>query len=180
MAVAFKEWAAVCEAIRSGAQTVLLRKGGISERRGAFLPEHARFLLYPTFEHQQEADLRPEWRRALPSPAPDGATVELALLADVVSVIRFDERARLEPLRELHVYAEEAIDRKFRYRAPFLYALLCRFRALGPPATIAVTSAYRGCRTWVELAMPVAIERAEAILADDAFAAAAARFASAA
>ena len=59
-AVAFKEWAGVCDALIEGRQTIIIRKGGISEGAGpgVFVPEHAEFWLYPTWVHQAEQGLR--------------------------------------------------------------------------------------------------------------------------
>ena len=50
-AIALKEWAAVCEALAAGRQTILLRKGGIAEGPGGFRPEHSEFWLLPTWFH---------------------------------------------------------------------------------------------------------------------------------
>src|SRR6187399_1619699 len=50
--IAFKEWAAVCEALAAGRQTIILRKGGIHEGREGFRVEHRQFWLYPTNFHQ--------------------------------------------------------------------------------------------------------------------------------
>lgn len=51
--IAFKEWAIVCRAIAEGRQTLILRKGGIAEKRGGFEVEHREFFLFPTLFHQQ-------------------------------------------------------------------------------------------------------------------------------
>ncbi len=50
---AFKEWAAIVEALGAGEQILLLRKGGIAEGRGGFQVKNQRFWLYPTFFHAQ-------------------------------------------------------------------------------------------------------------------------------
>ncbi|MGI0041714.1 MAG: DUF1802 family protein, partial [Nitrosopumilaceae archaeon] len=50
---ALKEWATVVKALENGNQTVLLRKGGILETDSGFNVESKKFLLYPTFEHQE-------------------------------------------------------------------------------------------------------------------------------
>jgi hypothetical protein len=41
--MAFKEWAVVCEALGSGRQSVILRKGGIAEGREGFAFLHREF-----------------------------------------------------------------------------------------------------------------------------------------
>ncbi len=51
-AMALKEWAAVCQALAVGRQTILLRKGGIAEGPGGFRAEHDAFWLLPTYFHE--------------------------------------------------------------------------------------------------------------------------------
>ena len=63
--LAFKEWAAVIQALAHGSQIVVLRKGGIHEGRGGFKTKHESFLLYPTYEHQKAEDLTPLGQRWL-------------------------------------------------------------------------------------------------------------------
>src|SRR3990172_8211595 len=50
---ALKEWATVVHALENGEQTVILRKGGILETVSGFKIEAKKFLLFPTFEHQE-------------------------------------------------------------------------------------------------------------------------------
>ena len=66
-AVAFKEWAGICDALGAGRQCVILRKGGIAEGPGGFAPEHDAFWLYPTRVHEAEQGLR-VYRRATDRP----------------------------------------------------------------------------------------------------------------
>ena len=58
-AVAFKEWAGICDALIAGRQSIVVRKGGISESAGpgVFVPEHSEFWLFPTWVHQAEQGL---------------------------------------------------------------------------------------------------------------------------
>src|SRR4029434_4686398 len=60
LSIALKEWAAVCRALETGRQMILLRKGGIYESAGEFEVENRQFLLFPTFLHQNLAMLKPE------------------------------------------------------------------------------------------------------------------------
>src|SRR5437660_249987 len=60
LSIALKEWASVCNAIETGRQILLLRKGGIYESAGEFELENPQFLLFPTYLHQNLAMLRPE------------------------------------------------------------------------------------------------------------------------
>ncbi|HEY6229533.1 MAG TPA: DUF1802 family protein, partial [Verrucomicrobiae bacterium] len=60
MRIAFKEWAVIVDALGTGRQIVILRKGGISEGRGGFQVDHPEFLLFPTLFHQQRESVLPE------------------------------------------------------------------------------------------------------------------------
>ena len=51
--IGFKEWALVCEALGTGRQKIILRKGGIAEGRDGFSFQHREFFLFPTFFHEQ-------------------------------------------------------------------------------------------------------------------------------
>ena len=55
---AIKEWASIVCALESGAQTVLLRKGGIHDAPSGFREESGTFLLFPTYEHQKREHLK--------------------------------------------------------------------------------------------------------------------------
>ena len=51
--VAFKEWQVVVDAIACGEQSVILRKGGISEGKMGFQWLHDQFFLFPSLFHEQ-------------------------------------------------------------------------------------------------------------------------------
>jgi hypothetical protein len=58
---ALKEWATVVTALENGDQTVLLRKGGILETASGFKIEDKKFVLFPTYEHQDNASLKSQF-----------------------------------------------------------------------------------------------------------------------
>ena len=60
MLVALKEWDVVCEALGSGRQIIVIRKGGIAEGKDGLRFEHEEFALLPTFFHQQSERVVPE------------------------------------------------------------------------------------------------------------------------
>ena len=62
---ALKEWATVVNALETGDQTVLLRKGGILEDSSGFVVESEKFFLFPTFEHQETKHLKPQFHKHL-------------------------------------------------------------------------------------------------------------------
>ena len=57
--IAFKEWQIVAQAMIRGEQTVILRKGGISEGKKGFQWLHDRFFLFPSFFHEQTNRVKP-------------------------------------------------------------------------------------------------------------------------
>ena len=57
-AIGFKEWQVVCDALATGRQSILLRKGGIHEGREGFSFAHDSFFLFPTRFHAQGEHVR--------------------------------------------------------------------------------------------------------------------------
>jgi hypothetical protein len=152
--IAFKEWEGVCEALARGRQALILRKGGIEEGPGGFVPEHPVFWLYPTRVHQAEQGLKPEAKGVEnPGPAdptPDGM-IALGALAVVELIGRVDREERLAELDGLHVWTAETVEKRFHYRRPGLWVLGVRVFRRDRPALVPVTAGHAGCKTWVPL-----------------------------
>jgi hypothetical protein len=166
---AFKEWAVVAAALAGGRQSLLLRKGGIHERRGRFEVEHREFWLFPTRFHQSpeqiQADARPLLEQAARD-APPAGLVHLSLCAVVEDVIELSDEALLPPLSELQVLTEQTVRERFHYRRPGLFVLPVRVYRLPRPTTLADAPHYAGCRTWVELEQPLPTEGLTPVLSD--------------
>ncbi len=151
--VAFKEWAGVCDALEHGRQTIILRKGGISEGPGpgAFVPDHDAFWLYPTAVHQAQQGLRLAGDSAAPGGAGARSTIPIGLLARVEWIGRLRDEALLPALEEFHVLTAETVRGRFHYRTPGLWILGTRIWRRRPPFEIAATPEHAGCKTWVML-----------------------------
>ncbi|MGZ4510054.1 MAG: DUF1802 family protein, partial [Mycobacterium sp.] len=76
---ALKEWSAAVHALLDGHQRVLLRKGGIGERR--FELAAREFLLFPTVAHSHAERVRPEHRDLLEAAAADSTDDRLVIRA---------------------------------------------------------------------------------------------------
>lgn len=155
---AFKEWAAICRALASGRQDVILRKGGIVERGGAFRPEHASFLLLPTFLHQSAESLLPEARDLLvgiDDDRPPVGTVVFTHVAFVRAAHRITERPALDRFRHRHVWAESVVDERFHRWQDELHVLEVTVTPLPSPVTFPWQESYGGCRSWVEIEGPM-------------------------
>ena len=92
--IAFKEWAVTVNALAQGQQVLLLRKGGIHEVTKDFRIAHPEFLLYPTYEHQNEDLLKPSsqslFQETLTDSSPAG-TVTFSYWAQVTETIKVAE-----------------------------------------------------------------------------------------
>ncbi|WP_102126426.1 DUF1802 family protein [Deinococcus planocerae] len=148
---ALKEWDTQCQALTSGRSALLIRKGGIMETHEGFEVEHRAFLLYPTFLHQNPAELRPEFTGLLRDD-PEPGTIVLPALAEVVAVHRVESLEQALALEPLQALTAGAIERRFLYRnRPWVHALLLRVRPLAAPLRLPETPEMLGCVSWVPL-----------------------------
>ncbi|MEW5929434.1 MAG: DUF1802 family protein [Gemmatimonadota bacterium] len=172
---ALKEWGAVEGALAEGRTTLLVRKGGIHERRGDFQVEHREFWLFPTLYHQNAHELRPEFRPALEAAeaAPrDVNRVRIAHYAVVQDALRVESLDALHRLEGLHPLTPETVESRFAYRGKaYLHVLVLRAYRLAVPHDIPNTLDYEGCVSWVELDDALPTAGAQPVLLDGEFAA---------
>lgn len=154
MAVAFKEWALVCEALGSGRQSVILRKGGIAEGRGGFGFDHEEFYLFPTWFHGQVDKVRiPE--AVLPEQDPERVTI--AHIASVEWAGRIADKDALHGLEDLHVLDASVIEERFVYDTKSgslggkgINIAFVRVYRLEPSVSMPMEKGFGGCRSWIE------------------------------
>jgi hypothetical protein len=171
--IAFKEWASVCDALLAGRQTIILRKGGISEGTapGAFAPEHSEFWLYPTWVHQAEQGVRADTvSRATTPPSSADETVPIRGLVRVAFMDYVEDEEVLPTLAEHHILTAETVSKRFHYRKPGLWVLGARVWRREASHFIAVLPEHAGCKTWVEMAEPLSTSGLEPVLDDNAWA----------
>ena len=169
---AFKEWAVICEALAQGRQALILRKGGIEEHAGEFAVEQARFWLYPTFTHQQKDGIQEEALQLLETAEanrPPTGKLRLQHWAEVVTIYRIRDELPVLLLSHLHCWSEETIRQRFHYRDSGLYLLVVRVQRAPVAHEIAELPAYAGCKSWVELEKPLAIDGSTPVLDDADF-----------
>jgi hypothetical protein len=151
----FKEWSFICEALGHGAQTIILRKGGIHEGRGGFHFQHDAFWLFPTGFHNQGELLR--WT----PPNPEEITVPQDEKREAVNIRYFaklhqlwrltdwDKVAALEPF---HVWTEQTIRDRFAWNEDScLHVALVRVFELPHVWSFPYIPGYGGCRSGVKL-----------------------------
>ncbi|GAA4966336.1 DUF1802 family protein [Kineococcus glutinatus] len=150
---ALKEWAAVAHALLDGRQALLLRKGGIHEKR--FAVGAPRFLLFPTVAHSHADAVRPEHHDLLAPGLADAGTDDLVLrvgleVFEALPVRRVDQ---VDDLADLHVWTPGSVRRTrvdFRPRHE-LTALVVRAWELPEPLRLHRLPEHGGCLSWLEL-----------------------------
>jgi hypothetical protein len=159
---ALKEWAVVCRALEAGRQSVLLRKGGIIEETRDFALVEPRFLLFPTFEHQDVASVQPEYRTWFAEtlagrPSPD--VVRISSWADVTDLFLTHDLDALIALAGKYAWSEEYIRMRMAYkpRKP-MNVVVVRTWKLATPVDVPVLEHFAGCKSWVPLETAVRLE----------------------
>lgn len=174
LSIAFKEWAAICRALGEGRQALILRKGGIAEAGGEFRPEHDRFLLYPSYFHEQHrTGIKPELLPLLEAAErdkPPSGRIRFEHFAIVSAVWHLESIDRALSLDGFHGWTADEVAKRFHYRAPGLYAFAVRVHRLKAAVEVAEKPEYAGCKTWVNLDAPIETAGAEPVLDDAAFA----------
>ena len=150
---ALKEWSAAVHAMLDGRQTVLLRKGGIHEKR--FAVTASRFLLFPTVAHSHAERVRPEHRDLLDAAASDSTddVIVLRAGAKVVAAIEVNQPDALDEISPFHIWTAESVraDRlDFRPKRR-LTVLVVQASPLVQPMRLVRTPEYAGCKSWVPL-----------------------------
>jgi hypothetical protein len=171
--IAFKEWAVVIHALGTGRQVILLRKGGIHERRGGFTVEHREFFLFPTFFHQQNEQVVPEARQDLGAAQADakpGGVVPIQFYATAELVAEVDDAARIQALSGLHIWTDKTIEDRYEWgRKQGIFVIGVRVHRLPAVQPVAMLESYGGCKSWVELAQPLPTAGGQPALDDAAF-----------
>lgn len=178
---ALKEWAVTCEALAEGAQVLIVRKGGIGEKR--FDLPHPAFFLFPTYAHQRpdlvKAAHHGDFAGALQR-RDDPDRLPLAVWAELVSAHPIRDPEALDAIDDLHIltpdYAAERL--KWRRKHP-LWAAVLRVWRLEEPVVLDVGPEHGGCVSWITLPEGLAPGTRVPALDDAAFAAAERRVAEA-
>jgi hypothetical protein len=165
---ALKEWSAAVHALLDGRQTILLRKGGIGEKR--FEVAAQEFLLFPTVAHSHAERVRPQHRDLLAQAAADSTDEHLLVraAAKVVAALPVNRPDGLEKIEDLHIWTAESVradrlDFRPKYK---LAVLVVSAIPLMKPVRLTRTPEYGGCTSWVQV--PVALRLAAAVHDDAA------------
>ena len=169
---ALKEWAIATEALEQGKTIMLLRKGGIKESFGKFHVPHSRILLYPTYEHQQPALLKPNYQNRV-TPVASGwhpLQVTISSWAEITNVLPVSEENIVKALLPFHIWNEQFIAERLKWkpRQP-IYILLLRTYKLSAPQAINYLPQYGGCTSWIDLASAIDINNTQPVFPEDTY-----------
>ncbi len=150
---ALKEWSAAVHAMLDGRQTVLLRKGGIHEKR--FTLDSPHFLFFPTVAHSHTQRVRPEHRDLLKQAAADSTEDQIVLRAGakVIAAVEVTRPEGLEDIAPLHIWTADSVrtdrlDFRPKHR---LTVLVVQVSPLAEPQRLPRLPEYAGCTSWVPL-----------------------------
>ena len=147
--VGFKEWAAVCEALGRGRQSIIIRKGGIAEGRDGFSFRHNEFFLFPTWFHGADDKVRDFEVRGEATP---NGSVAISFFARVDAVRTITSWPAAEALEGRHILQTEVVRERFGYGpTPGLHVAFVRVYRLEPVWILADEPRFGGCRSWVDL-----------------------------
>ena len=157
--IALKEWSVTIDALATGDQLFLLRKGGIREANRHFELANRRFLLYPTHFHEAEKMLKPAFRHITKAPSSgDQDTVGIKAWAEVVDVMSIDQVEQLEALGEYHVWTDEFVAKRIAWKPRHAASLIMlKTHVLSEPVRIPVEPHHKGCKSWVDIEPAVGI-----------------------
>lgn len=153
--VAFKEWQLVADALVAGEQSVLLRKGGISEGKAGFQWLHDRFFLFPSLFHEQAGQVLPDSGgkiRQLPEPAVPEGSVAFSVFVETLATGRLSSWEEVERLRPFHIWTDEIVRERFEWgEEPGISYAVVRAYPLRDPWILEDRKTFGGCRSWFGL-----------------------------
>ncbi len=173
--IGFKEWQVVCDALATGRQSILLRKGGIHEGRDGFSFAHPSFFLFPTRFHAQanqvregEVNVMPEWQ--------PGELIRITHHAEAMWAITLTDWDAVAALEPFHIYSESTVRDRFDWQGKgmvsgSIHVALVRVRQLDTPWEVPYHAGFGGCRSWLSLPEPPPLwrDRASPVIHDAAF-----------
>jgi hypothetical protein len=175
---ALKEWAVTIEALCRGHQVMIVRKGGIGEKR--FTLPHPRFYLFPGYLHQRPELVAERWRPVFDEALTrreDPERLPLTAYAELHSSHPISDPEALALLGPEHILTDDYAAERLRWRRKHpLWAVVLRVWRVEEPPVLVTGPEHGGCVSWVDLPADIGPPRSLIPSLDDAeFSAAAAR-----
>lgn len=173
--IGFKEWQVVCDALASGRQSILLRKGGIHEGRHGFSFAHESFFLFPTRFHalgdqvrEGEVKVLPEWQA--------GDELQITHYVEASWAITLTDWSQVAALEPFHIYSEATVRDRFDWEGKgmasgSIHVAFVRVTQTAQPWILPYQSSFGGCRSWIQLPEPPSDWQTslQPVMGDDAF-----------
>ncbi len=171
LAYGLQEWAVTCRALGEGAITLVVRKGGIHERGGGlFQLEHQRFVLMPTYLHQDQSRLLPSYRNDYFAAVSDDrhpGYIHCQYWAEAVCIWKVTDLVTVQKLGPALLWNENDLAIRFAYRdQPWLYVVALRVYVFQQTQVLRDEPRFAGCRSWIALSKPLSTDNATPVLAD--------------
>ena len=149
-----KEWATIVKALELGHQTVLLRKGGILETASGFNVEAKKFLLFPTFEHQEKYHIKSEFHNLLAqikTEKPREGFNKITSYAEVLEEADVIDDIIVKKLSDFHIWSDSYIQERRNWKAEKpLKAIFLKVFTM-EKKEIPLKSEYQGCKSWINI-----------------------------
>ena len=161
----------MCRALTEGRQSVLLRKGGIIEETRDFALVERRFLLYPTFEHQDVDSVQEpyrDWFAQTLEHRPAYDVVHIDAWAEVTDLFLTHDLDALLSMSDAYAWSTDYIRMRMAYkpRKPMNVVVVRTWR-LREPVDVPVEEHFAGCKSWVPLERAVSTESSVPVLSDE-------------
>ena len=171
--IALKEWAITVDALASGEQILLMRKGGIHEESKDFRIIHDEFLLYPTYEHQRPELLKQSYQgnlKTLLGTQRDETKVKFSEWATVHEVLEISDQDKIESLHDFHIWTDEYAQGRLHWKPMVpLSIILVRVYTLESSTSVPFIPEYQGCTSWVDIIPKIDMENKTPVLSDAEF-----------
>lgn len=167
-----KEWAIAVEALLTGDLLLLIRKGGIREAQPYFEVPSDRALLFPTYEHQSRAAIRPAYvdrfiERSVPKA---GDILLLKGWAEITHQLPLGGDRLVETLHPFHIWTDDWLRSRLAWQPNRpTFALLLRVHAFTQPFPLTYQNCYGGCRSWIQLEARDALPASTPVLPSAAY-----------
>lgn len=151
---ALKEWATVVKALENGDQNIILRKGGILETASGFNVESKKFLLFPTYEHQESKHLKPNFQGYFDDVKknnPKNGHNKISSYAEVLAEADVSSEEKIKSLSPFHIWSDEYIKERMNWmpEKPMKVVFLKIFKV--SEIEIPLKSEYQGCKSWIDI-----------------------------
>ena len=151
---ALKEWATIVKALGNGDQTVILRKGGILETASGFNIESKKFVLFPTFEHQESNHIKPQFQNYLDyvrDNKPKEGCNKITSYAEAIYDADVESEEKIKALSSFHIWSDAYIKTRVDWmpEKPIKAVFLKVFSI--PEFEISLKPEYHGCKSWINI-----------------------------